>query len=275
MATSISHPLSFFEDTMEMPMLFLGHGNPMYAIEKNEFTDTFHSLGNKLPTPKAIVCISAHWETLGTKVTSMSQPRTIHDFGGFPPKLYEVEYPANGHPELANSIKDILMPNTVGLDTTWGLDHGTWSVLKHLYPDAQIPVVQMSLDYSKSAKSHYEFAEELLTLRKKGVLIVGSGNMVHNLAMIDWQEMNTIGYGYDWAIEAQIMMNKFILNRDYHQLIAFGNHGRSMKLSIPTPEHFLPLLYILALTKESDSVALFNDKAVGGSLSMTSVAVGL
>lgn len=258
-----------------MPMLFLGHGNPMYAIEHNEFTNAIRSLRSTIPRPGAILSISAHWQTRGTLVTAMPQPRTIHDFGGFPPELFAVQYPAAGSPELATMIKGMLTSSPVGLDTSWGLDHGTWSVLRHLYPAADVPVVQIGLDFTKSADLHYQLAEELAPLRKKGVLIVASGNMVHNLSMIDWQNMNTIGHGYEWAVEAQAKMNTLILNRGHQQLIDYTDQGRAFQLAIPTPEHFLPLLYILALTGENETISLFNDKAVGGSLSMTSVAVGM
>lgn len=256
-----------------MPLLFLGHGNPMYAIERNEFTETIRSLSPEIPTPRAILCISAHWETRGTQVTGMPVPRTIHDFGGFPQELFAVQYPASGSPALANEVKN--MRSTISIDSSWGLDHGTWSVLKHLYPQANIPVVQLSLDYTKSPKEHYELASGLSQLRNNGVLIVASGNMVYNLGMIDWPRMHTIGYGYDWAIEAQTRMNSLIINGDDSQLIEFTHKNKAFQLAAPTPEHFLPLLYILAMKDRNEPAVLFNDKLVGGSLSMTSVAIGL
>ncbi len=185
-----------------MPVLFIGHGSPMNAIEENEFVEGWRNIGRSLPRPEAILCISAHWETKGTFVTAMDKPKTIHDFGGFPPELYKVQYPASGKPELAHETKSMITGTAVVLDDSWGLDHGCWSPVKHLYPNADIPVVQMSLDYSRSPQYHYDLAAELSPLREKGVLIIGSGNMVHNLGMVDWRRINEAGFGYDWAVEA-------------------------------------------------------------------------
>ncbi len=263
-------PLS---NTDKMPVLFIGHGSPMNAIEENEFVAGFRKVGSEIIKPKAILCISAHWETNGTYVTAMESPRTIHDFGGFPEKLYEVQYPAPGSPELAKETKSIITKTQVGLDDKWGLDHGAWSVIKHIYPEADIPVIQMSLDYSNSAQYHYELAKDLASLRNKGVLILGSGNMVHNLRMVAWDKLNADEYGYDWAIEASEMMKKLIICGDHHQLINYSSLGSSFNLAIPTPEHYLPLLYILALKEENEGVSLFNDKAVGGSITMTSLKI--
>jgi 4,5-DOPA dioxygenase extradiol len=260
-------------NTDKMPMLFLGHGSPMNAIEENEFVAGFRRLGSEITKPIAIVCISAHWETNGTYVTAMESPRTIHDFGGFPKELFEVQYPAPGSPELAKETKSIITKTQVGLDDKWGLDHGAWSVIRHLYPEADIPVIQMSLDYSKSPRYHYELAKDLASLRNKGVLILGSGNMVHNLRMVAWDKLNADEYGYDWAIEASEMMKKFITNGEHRQLINYSSLGRSVNLAIPTPEHYLPLLYILALKEENEGVSLFNDKAVGGAITMTSLKI--
>jgi 4,5-DOPA dioxygenase extradiol len=262
-----------FGSTEQMPVLFLGHGSPMNAIEDNEFVKGWREVGITLPRPKIILCISAHWETKGTFVTAMEKPKTIHDFGGFPEELYKVQYPAPGNPEVARRIKDTVKKTEVGLDDKWGLDHGAWSVIKHLYPDADVPVIQFSLDYQKSAQYHYELAKELKSLRKKGVLIIGSGNMVHNLRMVDWNRLNDADYGYDWAIEASEKMKTFILSGNDKQLIDYKYQGSAFNLAIPTPEHYLPLIYTLALKEENEKVSFFNDKAVGGSLTMTSVKI--
>jgi 4,5-DOPA dioxygenase extradiol len=259
--------------TKKMPVLFLGHGSPMNAIEENEFVTGFRNTAKTIPKPNAILCVSAHWETRGTFVTAMQNPPTIHDFGGFPKALFEVQYPAPGSPELAKETKSIITKTEVGLDEKWGLDHGAWSVIKHLYPDAGVPVIQMSLDYYQTPQYHYELAKELASLRMKGVLIIGSGNLVHNLRMVAWDKLND-EYGYDWAMEASEKMKKFILNGDHKQLINYRSHGKPFELAIPTPEHYLPLLYTLALKEENETVSLFNDKAVAGSLTMTSVRVG-
>jgi 4,5-DOPA dioxygenase extradiol len=259
--------------TKKMPVLFLGHGSPMNAIEENEFVTGFRNTAKTIPKPNAILCVSAHWETRGTFVTAMQNPPTIHDFGGFPKALFEVQYPAPGSPELAKETKSIITKTEVGLDEKWGLDHGAWSVIKHLYPDAGVPVIQMSLDYYQTPQYHYELAKELASLRMKGVLIIGSGNLVHNLRMVAWDKLND-EYGYDWAMEASEKMKKFILNGDHKQLINYQSHGKPFELAIPTPEHYLPLLYTLALKEEKETVSLFNDKAIAGSLTMTSVRIG-
>lgn len=257
-----------------MPALFLGHGSPMNAIEENEFVNGFRQVAKSIPKPRAILCISAHWETPGTFVTSMEWPKTIHDFGGFPKALFDVQYPAPGSPKLAEETRQAITKTKVELNETWGLDHGAWSVIKHLYPKADIPVVQMSIDYRKPAAYHYELAKELAQLRRKGILIIGSGNMVHNLGMVAWDKLNTDNYGFDWAIEASDKMKKFILSDNHKALIDFGLQGKSFQLAIPTPEHYIPLLYTLGLKDKNEKVSLFNDKAVGGSLTMTSVKLG-
>jgi 4,5-DOPA dioxygenase extradiol len=269
--SQITEPMS---PTVKMPVLFLGHGSPMNAIEENEFVAGFRDIAKEIPRPNAILCISAHWETKGTFVTAMQNPPTIHDFGGFPKELFEVQYPAPGSPELAKETKALVQNVDVGLDDKWGLDHGAWSVIKHLYPNADIPVIQMSLDYSQTPQFHYELAREIKSLREKGVLIIGSGNMVHNLRMLAWDKLNSPEFGFDWAIEANEKMKKFILNGDHKELINFRSHGKAFDLAIPTPEHYLPLLYTLALKEEKDTVSLFNDKAVAGSITMTSVKIG-
>lgn len=259
--------------TEKMPVLFLGHGSPMNAIEENEFVTGFRNIGKGIPTPKAILVISAHWETKGTFVTAMDKPRTIHDFGGFPKALFDVEYPAPGSPEIALETKNIIKKTQVGLDEKWGLDHGAWSVVKHLYPKADVPVLQMSIDYTQGAQYHYDLAKELASLRKKGVLIVGSGNMVHNLGMVAWDKLNTDAYGYDWAIEANEKMKKYILTDEHQPLINFKSQGKAFDLAIPSPEHYLPLIYSLALKEKNEKITIFNDKAVAGSLTMTSLKI--
>ena len=256
-----------------MPVLFLGHGSPMNAIEDNEFSRGWKEIGKTIPRPTAVLCVSAHWETRGTFVTAMEKPKTIHDFGGFPRELFAVQYPASGSPELANETKNIVSKTKVGLDEEWGLDHGCWSVMKHICPNADVPVIQMSLDYSQAPQYHYELARELASLRGKGVLILGSGNMVHNLGMADWDRLNATEYGYDWALEASEKMKKYIMGGDHQSLIDYQSQGRAFQLAIPTPEHFLPLLYALALRENDETVSLFNDKAVAGSLTMTSLKI--
>jgi len=260
-----------FESTEKMPVLFVGHGSPMNAIETNEFSLEWQKLGKSLPKPTAILCVSAHWETKGTYVTAMENPQTIHDFGGFPQALFDIQYPAPGSPELADEAKKIVSTTTVGLDEKWGLDHGAWSVIRVMYPEADIPVIQMSLDYYQNPQYHYDLAKQLASLRKKGVLMIGSGNMVHNLRAVDWGKPNQ---GFDWAQEANEKFKKLILANDHQQLINDKTLGREVELSIPTPEHYLPLLYTLALRFENEQVAFFNDKTVMGSLSMTSVKIG-
>ncbi|GAA3561492.1 4,5-DOPA dioxygenase extradiol [Snuella lapsa] len=272
MSLNVLHKLSdFLEHTSKMPALFLGHGSPMNAIEENEFVEGFRNVSKSIPKPKAIVCISAHWETKGTHVTAMENPRTIHDFGGFPRALFEVQYPAPGSPELAKQTKQLIKKTTVGLDTHWGLDHGAWSVIKHLYPEADVPVIQLSLDRTKPAQYHFELAKELSILRKKGLLIVGSGNTVHNLGLVAWHKLSGTPFAFDWAIEANEKMKDFILKEDFNSLIDYKAQGKAFELAIPTPEHYLPLLYTLALKENQDEITLFNDQPVGGSLSMTSV----
>jgi 4,5-DOPA dioxygenase extradiol len=262
-----------FNRADKMPVLFIGHGSPMNAIEDNEFVHEWRVIGKSLPRPNAILCISAHWETRGTFVTAMVKPITIHDFGGFPRTLFNVQYPAPGSPELAKETKHIIKSTEVGLDEKWGLDHGSWSVIKHLYPKADVPVVQLSLDYSQTPQYHYDLAKELASLRNKGVLIIGSGNIVHNLGMVVWDKLNTDDYSFDWAQEAREKMKNYIVNGDHQSLINYKSQGREFKLSIPTPEHFLPLLYSLALKDQSEKVSFFNDKTIAGSLAMTSVKI--
>lgn len=261
------------DQPQKMPVLFIGHGSPMNAIEENEFVSGFRTIAKTLPKPKAILCISAHWETRGTYVTAMEKPKTIHDFGGFPQELYQVEYPAPGSPVLASEISH-MTAQKVGMDEhEWGLDHGAWSVIRHFYPQADVPVVELSLDYYKTPQQHFELARELQVLRSKGILIMGSGNLVHNLRMVDWQNFSTPDFAYDWAREAQHKMNKLILDGDYSALIRYKSLGSDFEKAIPTPEHFIPLLYALALRDKDENISLFNDMAVAGSLTMTSVII--
>ncbi len=270
---SLNRFLDEARNTSKMPLLFLGHGSPMNAIEDNEFVASFQKLGKDIERPSAILVISAHWETRGTFVTAMEHPATIHDFGGFPQALFDVQYPAPGSPELAVATQQLVSHTDVQLDDKWGLDHGSWSVVKHLYPQADVPVIQMSIDYTQPASYHYELAKELAKLRNKGVLIIGSGNIVHNLRMVSWQHLNS-NYGFDWAIEANNKMKAFILDGNHQALIDFRKQGKAFDLAIPTPEHYLPLIYSLALQDKQDEVMLFNDSPVGGSLSMTSLKIG-
>ena len=262
------------EEEEKMPVLFIGHGSPMNAIEDNEFSKRWQQMGKEIPTPKAVVVISAHWLTKGTMVTAMPNPKTIHDFGGFPQALFDVQYPVPGNPELASEIQKLITNPAVELDHDWGLDHGTWSVVKHMYPDADIPVLQLSIDYYKPAAYHYELAKQLLSLRKKGVLIIGSGNMVHNLRMVAWDKLNEPEYGFDWALEMNDVFKNKISNGFHKELIQYEKLHKAATLAIPSPDHYYPLLYILALQTDNDKVEFFNDKAVGGSLTMTSVKIG-
>lgn len=262
-----------FSNTEKMPVLFLGHGSPMNAIEENQFVTGFRNLAKTLPQPNAILCISAHWFTKGTKITAMEMPRTIHDFGGFPQALFDVQYPAKGSPELAIETKQLLTPVEVELDEHWGLDHGAWSVIKHLYPEANVPVIQLSIDYTKPAQYHFDLARKLSDLRHKGILIVGSGNIIHNLRMVDFQDFDKDDYGYDWAIEARATINEYLADGNFQPLIDFEKQSRAFQLAIPTPEHYLPLIYTLGLKVKQEELSLFNDKLLGGSLSMTSMKI--
>ena len=261
---------TFESHQTKTPLLFVGHGNPMNAIEDNEYSNKWKTLGSELPKPQAILCVSAHWETRGTFVTAMQKPKTIHDFGGFPQELFDVQYPANGNPTLASQIKNEVKTTAVGLDETWGLDHGCWSVIKRMYPNADVPVLQLSIDYTKPAQYHYDLAKELAALRNKGVLIVGSGNMVHNLGMVNWQNPNG---GYDWADEMNLTFKRLIETNHHKELINYNSLGKAAALAIPTPEHYIPLLYVMGLKEEKETVSFFNDKTMMGSLSMTSVKI--
>lgn len=258
-----------------MPVLFIGHGSPMNAIEDNRFTRGMKEIGKNLPTPKAILMISAHWETVGSKVTKQELPPTIHDFGGFPRQLFETQYPAPGSPWLAQETIAELPKYHVDLSDQWGFDHGAWSVAINLYPNANIPMVQLSLDVNKTAAEHYDMARELHALRKRGVLIIGSGNMVHSFryAMMNGPDFNA-SFGHDWAWEANEIFKKKIEENDYTSLTKYTMLGDAVRKAIPTPEHYLPMLYSLAMRNDNDGLKFFNDDAVGGSFTMTSFQLG-
>ena len=263
-----------FNNTEKMPVLFLGHGSPMNAIEENQFVQGFRNISREIPKPNAILCISAHWFTNGTFVTAMLNPKTIHDFYGFPKELFEVNYPAPGSPELARETAELLLPEIVEEDHSWGLDHGAWSVIRHLYPNAEIPVIQLSIDYNKPPQYHFDLAKKLQKLREKGILIIGSGNIVHNLRMIDWKNINTVGAGWDWAVEAREKTNNWLLDGNFRNLIDYQKQGIALQTAVPSPDHYLPLIYSLGLKEKSENLSLFNDELIGGSLSMTSVRIG-
>lgn len=262
------------EQNYLMPVLFIGHGSPMNGIEDNEFSNRWKAMAKEIPTPKAVLVVSAHWFTKGTSITAMDFPKTIHDFGGFPDALFQVQYPAPGNAALAKETASMIQTTHVELDHDWGLDHGTWTVIRHMYPEATIPVLQLSIDYSKDPSFHYALAKELYHLRKKGVLIIGSGNMVHNLRMVAWDKLEGPAYGYDWALQMNQTFKDLILNKEHELLIHYNRLGKEAMLAIPTPEHYLPLLYTLGLQSKDDTVSFFNDKPVGGSLTMTSVKIG-
>lgn len=264
------HQNTPFLSSDKMPILFLGHGSPMYAIEKNEFTDNFEKISQKIPTPQAILIISAHWQTQGTFVTAMDTPKTIHDFYGFPQTLYEQQYKAKGSIELAHLVKKTIKDRTIYFDTSWGLDHGSWSVLKYLYPKADIPVVQLSLDINLKPNSHYQLGKSLYELRNKGILVLGSGNIVHNLRYLT----NKQSYAHHWATTTQESVKEAIKDKNHQTLIEFKDK-KEFNLSIPTADHFLPLLYIIGLQDNNDNVIFFNEKIVNGGISMFSVGIGL
>lgn len=257
------------KSTTIMPVLFAGHGNPMNAIENNEFSAKWEEIASQIPRPKSVLCVSAHWETWGSLVTGVEKPQTIHDFGGFPEALYRVSYPAPGDKKLANDLSGIKGAKiTVCHDR--GLDHGCWSVLKRMYPKADVPVVQLSLDQAKTAEEHFELGKKLAYLRSEGVLIIGSGNIVHNLYLVELKSGDfNEEFGFDWAIKANELIKQLIVNKQYDELCRYGALGEAINLAVPTPEHYLPMLYTLAVRRDEDKVKFFNDKAVAGSLSMT------
>jgi 4,5-DOPA dioxygenase extradiol len=263
------------EQEQLMPVLFIGHGSPMNGIEDNEFSTKWKAIAKDIPTPLAVLVVSAHWFSHGTKITAMDFPETIHDFGGFPQALFDVQYNAPGNAALAEDIAVLLQKSAhVERSHEWGLDHGAWTVVKQMYPQADIPVLQLSIDYTKAPQYHYELAKALYPLRKKGVLIIGSGNMVHNLRMIAWDKINVFGFGYDWALQMNDTFKNLIAIGNHQQLIKYETLGAAAKLAIPTPEHYLPLIYTLGLKNDKDNVSFFNDKAMAGSITMTSVKFG-
>jgi 4,5-DOPA dioxygenase extradiol len=257
----------------KMPVLFIGHGSPMNGIEDNPYSASWRKLAGEIPLPKAVLCISAHWLTEGTMVTAMEKPPTIHDFGGFPKELFDVRYPAPGSPAIAEETRRAVKSIAVKPDHEWGLDHGAWTVIRRMYPEAKVPVLQLSIDYHKPPQYHYDLGRELAGLREKGVLILGSGNMVHNLRRIAFDRINEPEYGFDWALEMKAKFAKHILERNHSALIAYEGMGEAAKLAVPTPDHYYPLLYILGLQEKGETASLFNDKAVAGSLTMTSVKI--
>lgn len=261
------------KDGRKMPVLFIGHGSPMNGILDTEFSRGWKKMADEIPVPKAVLVVSAHWLTQGTRITAMDFPQTIHDFGGFPEELYKVQYPAPGDPVLAKETAEIIKKVPVVLDHEWGLDHGAWTVIRHMYPNADIPVLQLSIDYTKGPQYHYELAQELAGLREKGVLIVGSGNMVHNLRMVAWDKLDD-SFGFDWAIHMNKTFKERIKEGDHHALINYTSLGKEALLAIPTPDHYLPLLYTLGLQAKQEDVLFFNDKPMAGSLTMTSVKFG-
>ncbi len=254
-----------------MPAVFIGHGSPMNALEHNRYTDAWRELGRTLPRPRAILAVSAHWQTRGTAVTAMDRPRTIHDFGGFPRELFEVQYPASGHPALAARVQELLAPVPVSMNSDWGLDHGTWSVLTHLYPQADVPVVQLSLDTVLSPRGHYQLAAQLAPLRDEGVLILGSGNVVHNLGLMRWTENQP---PFDWATRFNNQVRGWLQHHDFDALIDFSTHGNAAALSIPSAEHYLPLLYVIAQQQPGEGVSLPVDGIEYGSIGMLAAVVG-
>lgn len=265
---------SLQETDFVMPALFVGHGSPMNGIEDNEFSRRWAQIAQEIPEPSAVLVVSAHWLSNGTKVTAMDFPQTIHDFGGFPQELFDVQYPAPGSRELANETVSLLHSVHAELDHDWGLDHGAWTVVRNMYPDANIPVLQLSIDYNQGIQYHYELAKELYSLRKKGVLILGSGNMVHNLRMLAWNRLDVPGYGFDWAHEINSQFKKLIADGNHQALVNYQAIHKDIHLAIPTLEHYLPLIYSLGIQGKNEDVLFFNDVAVGGSLTMTSVKFG-
>jgi 4,5-DOPA dioxygenase extradiol len=255
-----------------MPAIFFGHGNPMNALSKNSYTESWAAIGKFVPRPKAVLSISAHWYIPGCAVTINAAPQTIHDFGGFPEELYQVAYPAPGNPELARRVKDLLAPLSVSLDNGWGLDHGTWAVLRHVFPDADVPIVQLSIDERQPPQFHYKIGKSLALLRKEGILVIGSGNIVHNLHAYAWGN-SKVG-PFDWAVRFENHVREQLLNGNDAPLIAYNQLGRDAMLSIPTPEHYLPLLYVLGLRKKNERVSFPVQGVDGGSVSMLAVQIG-
>src|SRR5688500_15004240 len=251
--------------TTRMPAIFFGHGNPMNAVSSNAYTAAWRAIGNSVPAPRAILAVSAHWYTPGTAVTAMAAPRTIHDFGGFPRELFEVQYPAPGSPELAKRVVELLAPLPVALDQRWGLDHGTWSVLVHVFPDANVPVVQLSIDETQPPGFHYQVGKLLDPLRDEGILVIGSGNIIHNLHSYAWGKREV--EPFDWAVRFEKLARELLLKGDDAPLVDYELLGRDALLSAPTPDHYLPLLYVMGLRREDDAVTFPVEGFDGGSIS--------
>ena len=258
--------------TTSMPAIFFGHGNPMNALQRNDWTTAWSNIGKTIRRPRAVLCISAHWYLPATLVTATGLPRTIHDFGGFPKELYQVRYPARGDPQLARRVQKLLEPLPVGLDNSWGLDHGTWSVLTHVFPDADIPVVQLSIDETQPAEFHFEIGRRLTPLRDEGILIIGSGNLVHNLHTYAWGKH--MPEPYDWAVRFEMTARELMLSGELEPLVQYDTLGRDAVLSIPTPDHYLPLLYVLATKRTGDAITFPVQGVDGGSVSMLTVRIG-
>ena len=258
--------------TISMPAIFFGHGNPMNALQRNAWTDNWANIGKTIQRPQAVLCISAHWYLPATLVTGTTEPRTIHDFGGFPKELYQVRYPARGDTKLARRVQQLLAPLPVGIDTSWGLDHGTWSVLVHVFPDADVPVVQLSIDETQPPDFHFELGKRLTPLRDEGILIIGSGNLVHNLHTYSWGKHTS--EPYDWAVRFETTARELMLNGDFEPLVHYDTLGRDAVLSIPTPDHYLPLLYVIATKRNDDTVTFPVEGVDGGSVSMLTVQIG-
>jgi 4,5-DOPA dioxygenase extradiol len=270
LSEEVTHKIKNWPDKdYRMPALFIGHGSPMNAVEDNEFARSWNEIGHSLPKPTAIICISAHWETTGTWITAMVNPRTIHDFYGFPEQLYEKLYPAKGSPQLAELVSVTVQTPKIQLDQDWGLDHGTWSVLCRMFPEAGIPVLQISLDRTINPSDHYQLATGLKLFRQKGILVIGSGNIVHNLRTAVFEDV-----AYDWAVEFDEKIKECILSGDHNSIIEYKKFGKIAQLSVPTNEHFLPLLYILALQNSDEKIEFYTDKITMGSLSMRSIKIG-
>ncbi|ARU32631.1 4,5-DOPA dioxygenase extradiol [Sulfuriferula sp. AH1] len=253
------------------PVFFFGHGNPMHAIANDRFTQAWAAIGACLPKPAAILAISAHWHTRGTHVTAMEMPRTIHDFGGFPPALSQVQYPAPGNPALAGHIADLLTPVKVGLDQKWGIDHGTWSVLRHVFPNADIPLLQLSIDATQPPSFHYALGKRLSALRDEGVLIIGSGNIVHNLHAYNWESESAKPRAATTSFENSV--RQLLLAGDHQALIDYAALGADARFAVPTPEHYLPLLYIIALQRDGEQASFPIEGSEGGSISMLTVEI--
>ena len=253
-----------------MPAIFFGHGNPMNALLKNDWTDAWAAIGRTNETPRAILCVSAHWYLPATLVTAMTAPRTIHDFGGFPRELFQVQYPAPGDPELAQQVRELLKPIDVGLDQSWGLDHGTWSVLCHVFPNADVPIVQLSIDENQPPQFHFDLGRRLRPLRDEGILICGSGNLVHNLHTYAWGRHKL--EPYDWAVSFEATARELMQKGNFEPLINYDTLGRDALLSIPTPDHYLPLLYVLGAARANDTISFPVEGVDGGSISMLTIS---